>query len=188
MSAPFTYHTDFLPASAGALFDQLRNELAWVRHGEGTVPRMEYYVSKLGLPYTYGKGEFARTYQPQPTHDAIEAIRIGVEMYLDEGVTFEVCFLNRYLNQSDHLGWHSDNSPEMDDGRPIAIVSFGVSREIQFRTIGSADQVERLVLEHNSLCFMAPGMQDTHQHRIPKAGRQCGERVSLTFRGYKEPA
>ena len=28
------------------------------------------------------------------------------------------------------------------------------------------------------------GMQDTWQHRIPKASFQCGERISLTFRGY----
>ena len=41
-----------------------------------------------------------------------------------------------------------------------------------------------LRLGHGSLCLMAPGMQDTWQHRIPKASFQCGERISLTFRGY----
>jgi alkylated DNA repair dioxygenase AlkB len=98
--------------------------------------------------------------------------------------TFEVCFLNRYLNQSDHLGWHADDSPEMDDARPIGIVSLGVEREIWFAPKGKASGVTKVKLEHGSLCVMAEGMQDAWMHRIPKASFQCGERISLTFRGY----
>jgi hypothetical protein len=35
---------------------------------------------------------------------------------------------------------------------------------------------------------MLPGMQDTHYHRIPKSDREVGPRISLTFRGYVDPA
>lgn len=200
MSAPVTYISDFLALSADGIFHRLRTELAWVRHGDGTVPRLEYYTNTRNVPYTYGKGEFARTYAPQPTHEAIEEVRSVLQAHVD--AKFEVCFLNRYLNQSDHLGWHADDSPEMDDARPIAIVSFGVEREIWFRPLprpksttyvfdGAGElaevvppAVEKLTLGHGSLCVMAPGMQDTHQHRIPKSSRQCSERISLTFRGY----
>ena len=44
--------------------------------------------------------------------------------------------------------------------------------------------IEKLLLGHGSAAIMAPGMQDTHEHRIPKSSRQCGVRISLTFRGY----
>lgn len=47
--------------------------------------------------------------------------------------------------------------------------------------------VESLLLQSGSLCLMAPGMQDTHEHRIPKVGAIVGERISLVFRGYVEP-
>ncbi len=198
---PITYIPKFFDASADGIFRGLQG-LDWVRHGDGTVPRMEYYVSKLGLPYTYGKGEFARTYQPQPMSGYIQAVELalGFAPWLD---TFrpEVCFLNRYLHQRDWLGWHSDDSPEMDDDRPIVIVSFGVEREIQFRPILSTvvngndledgplpfPQARKLKLGHGSICIMHAGMQDKWQHRIPKAGFECGERISLTFRGYKKP-
>lgn len=30
---------------------------------------------------------------------------------------------NIYLVQTDQLGWHADDSPEMDDARPIGIVT-----------------------------------------------------------------
>ena len=105
-----------------------------------------------------------------------------------KGVRLEVCFANRYLNQRDQLGWHADDSPEMDDERPIAVVSLGVEREIWFRqqhhSLGPT--VEKLKLEHGSLCLMLPGMQLSWEHRIPKASFQCGTRISLVYRGYVE--
>jgi alkylated DNA repair dioxygenase AlkB len=176
---PITYIPDFL--TNPDYFEYLK-ELAWVRRDN--TPRMEYYINSVNVPYTYGKGEFARTYEPQPMDMTLSIIKASVEVRFN--TTFEVCFLNRYLNQKDHLGWHSDNSPEMDDSRPIAIVSFGVERDIWFRPIGSSDDITKLKLGNGSLCLMAPGMQDTHQHRIPKASFHCGERISLTFRGYNQ--
>lgn len=175
----------FLPKEdADKALQLLSTELAWERRGQ--VPRMEYHVNRMNVPYTYGKGDFARTYQPQPTHPVLEAIWLRLQ---DECKTiFDVCFCNRYLNQSDHLGWHSDDSPEMDDGRPIVTVSLGVEREIWFRSRDrSVAGTNKIVLPHGSACIMPAGSQDTHQHRIPKASFQCGERISLVFRGYVKP-
>ena len=72
----------------------------------------------------------------------------------------------------------------MDDGRPIAIVTLGAEREIWFCPNEDRADISKVLLEHGSLCVMAPGMQDTHLHRIPKAGFECGPRISITFRGY----
>lgn len=191
---PIDYYPGEFTATGGELMlKELQTRLDWKRYGDGTVPRMEYYINTVGVPYTYGRGDFARTYQPQPEIGTIDFIRHRVERMA--GAKFEVCFLNRYLNQSDHLGWHADDSPEMDDARPIAIVSFGVEREIWFRRklprVVNGNDLEELpptitkvLLQHGSVCIMRAGMQDTHEHRIPKCGRQCGERISLTFRGY----
>lgn len=194
MQAPVTYIPNFLtePEGKAALYNLA--QLAWLR--VGAVPRMEYYINTTGAPYTYGSGEFARTYESRPGDPTISWLWSKAEMQAEVG--FEVVFLNRYLNERDHLGWHSDNSPEMDDGRPIAIISIGTPREIWFRRIPPVIKddglglgvsyeptIDKLMLEHGSLCLMAPGMQDTHQHRIPKSSRACPERISLTFRGYK---
>ena len=172
---------DFLTKEeADECFKELSSELAWVRRE--TTPRMEYYVNEVGVPYTYGKGDFARTYDPQPNNIAIDFIKNKMAKITSD--YYHVCFLNRYLNQSDHLGWHSDNSPEMDDAKSIAIVSLGVERDIWFRPIDSDGDVTKVRLNHGSLCLMNPGMQDTFQHRIPKSSFMCGERISLTFRVY----
>ncbi len=127
MNAPTIYTPKFINNPDEA-FESLKNELEWERRGDA--PRSEYYCNDFPKSYTYGKGRGEREYQPRPYNDTILSIRKSIEAVTN--TTFEVCFLNRYLNQSDQLGWHSDNSPEMDDARPIAIVSLGVERDIWF--------------------------------------------------------
>lgn len=178
---PITYIPNWVE-NPDESFERLWNELDWVRHDK--VPRREYYCNELEVPYTYGTPPYARTYHPQPFHPTIVALQKKLET--TTGTPFEVCFLNGYENQSDQLGWHADDSPEMDDERPIGIISLGVEREIWFREKDNVSGPYKLKLGHGSLCMMHPGMQDTHQHRIPKASFMCGERISLTFRGYYE--
>jgi len=190
MEPPVTYHPKFV-ADPDLALKTLQNELEWERRSDA--PRSEYYCNDFQKPYVYGRGNGRRTYMPRPYHPVVMQIRSQLETLLTHW--FEVCFLNRYLDQSDHLGWHADDSPEMDDLRPIAVVSLGVEREIWFRPkvaplpdgVVSLADVQKLKLEHGSLCVMAPGMQDAWEHRIPKASFKCGERISLTFRGYVEP-
>ena len=177
--APVGYIRDFA-VFPDRVLQSLQEELNWVRHSDA--PRSEYYCNDVMMPYTYGRGNGRRTYHPQPWHPVILDIRSRLEE--ETKCKFEVCFLNRYLNQSDSLGWHADDSPEMDDARPIGVVSFGAEREIWFRRKGEKQVIDKLKLHHGSLCLMKPLMQDAWEHRIPKASFQCGERISLTFRGY----
>lgn len=176
---PITYRPGFV-ADPSAVLERLWSDLDWQKRD--STPRREYYCNDIPVPYTYGTGAGVRTYEVQPWHEDILAIKKMVEAAL--GTTFEVCFLNGYADARDHLGWHADDSPEMDDNRPIAIVTLGAEREIWFCPREDRNEVSRQLLESGSLCVMAPGMQDTHLHRIPKAGRECGPRISLTFRGY----
>lgn len=179
MKAPVTYEVGFV-ADPVVLFNTLWAELDWERRG--STPRREFYCNDVPVPYTYGSGAGVREYAPKAWHPALSAVKAAVEGRV--GAPMEVCFLNGYEDARDHLGWYADDSPEMDDERPIAIVTVGAEREIWFRPNSDALSVEMLLLESGSLCVMLPGMQDTHMHRIPKAGFICGPRISMTFRGY----
>lgn len=189
--------------------NDLDAQIEWIRRER--TPRLEAFYSKSNEPYTYGSGGFARTYFPNTDiPDLLHSIWFVLER--DFGVKYEACFLNKYEHAREHLGWHADDSDVIDDTRPIAVVSFGAERELWFRSnphvcyacngSGRYDHngspkcgacngtgreptpdVERLLLETGSLCIMKAGMQDTHQHRIPKSGHECGMRFSLTFRG-----
>lgn len=176
------YIPEFYPKDeADKIIDNLMN-LDWLR--VDNTPRMEYYCNAKEVPYTYGRGRGIREYKPQPFSEEITKIRKNLERLFK--CDLEVCFLNRYENQRDHLGWHADDSPEMDDDRPIIIVTFGVEREIWFKEQEGSDHIEKLTLGHGSVCVMPAHFQENHFHRIPKASFNCGRRISLTFRGYKE--
>jgi alkylated DNA repair dioxygenase AlkB len=187
LSAPVTYIANLVP-NPDEVFARLRDELAWERRD--TTPRSEYYCNDSPKPYIYGRERGRRLYEPRPYHPIVLAIRKDLEART--GAVLDVCFLNMYRDQTDQLGWHADDSPEMDDARPIVTVSLGAEREIWFRPNGSPKpvggapdpSVERLLLGHGSAAIMAPGMQDHWQHRIPKGSRSCGARISLTYRGY----
>lgn len=178
MKAPVTYIEDFA-SEENKLFEAMWGEFPWERR-EGT-PRKEVFFSDTFVEYTYGKGAGIRTYCSNPFPELLVDLRARVETL--SNARFDVCFANGYENNREHLGWHADDSPEVDASRPIAIVSFGAAREIWFCPVGRTAETEKLMLAPGSLCLMAPGMQATHWHRIPKAGFVCERRISLTYRG-----
>lgn len=165
-------------------------DLASVPWGTFTDARQECFMSLTTDTYTYGSGRGVRTYTPIPFLPWVESIR----QFLNDGALngraghkYNVCFLNRYADASQHLGWHADDSPGMDHEHPIAVISFGQAREIWWRRkdqkgVIPADQ--RQLLEHGSLFVMPAGMQRDHEHRIPKGDKKMEPRVSLTFRHY----
>lgn len=211
MSAPAIYVPEFIQ-DADYAFKTLRAELAWVRHDK--VPRSEYYVNETPSPYTYGDPRFARTYEPQPWHPILRAHVDQVNAFLES--TLDVNFLNMYEDGHDQLGWHADDSPEMDNDQAIVSISLGEEREIWARANerealrlvdlyvtenekGEASDERRkelflmyrkpevYLLGHGSLFVMKPGMQQTHEHRIPKSSKHvCGPRISETLRHYLE--
>lgn len=195
MDVPIIYTKGFVKEPE-KVFDRLWNELDWL---DVAGPRIEYYTNDHPVPYTYGSGNGVRTYMPQPMHPIIQSLRD--ELHSLTGFDFNACFLNGYRTGKDQLGWHSDDSPELDDKAPIAIISIGLSkkseREIMWRPklnllIDKSEALEvqrasvsKTLLENGSLCLMLPGMQDTHDHRIPKSSIVDSDpRISFTFRNY----
>lgn len=150
-------------------------------------PRWEKYYNDVSAPYTYGSGRGARTYEPSPWPAFVMSPRHNIESAFN--IDYDVCFLNRYNGERDHLGWHSDDSPEMDPAYPIMVLSLGASRAIEFRvredyTGPVSFQPYSVTLESGDLLVMPAGFQQIAQHRIPKVDRKTDVRISLTFRKY----
>lgn len=188
-----TYIPNWLP-NADQHYYTLVNEIAWEKRDDA--PRFECWMvnrhlRELLVPYTiteqdnytYGRGKGERTYQAVEMHPLVKLIQEW--MLFDDRIEprfLQGCFANRYDGERQHLGWHADDSPMINHEKPIAIVSLGEERLIEFKANGS-EETKPLLLGHGSLTLMPPGFQHTHQHRIPKGNKQMGRRISLTFRG-----
>lgn len=164
-------------------------EIPWV---DRTETRSECFMAYGDpYPYTYGQGRGVRTYNSIPMTPLVGFVMEGLNRWLQDNISsygpMTGCFLNRYLNHLQHLGWHADDFAGMDHSKCVAVISLGVTREIWWRDIGDKGEVPpdcRQALEHGSLFIMPPGMQHVKQHRIPKGSREMGPRISLTFRAF----
>lgn len=163
------------------IYDTLLNEVNWVNRD---APRDECFMSNIPLEYTYGNG-FTRTYNSVEMHPAV--LEIMNKLNSEFGTEYNVCFLNYYKSDKEHLGWHSDDSPEMDKDHAIAVISFGAERFIWCKDKdfkGNIPDEDKYLLEVGSLFVMPKGFQDVNLHKIPKNDRPCGGRISLTYRKY----
>ena len=185
-----SYERDVFP---GVRVEQLIAEVSWL---EVTPVRRECFMAESPTNYTYGSGRGARTYESTPYHPAVAQVQQHLNETLD--CRYNVCFLNYYRDEKQHLGWHADDTPGMLHSHPIAVVSLGAPREIWWRRtnlghpslheVGTVPPERRQLLESGSLFIMPAGFQQLYHHRIPKADRPCGPRVSLTFRRYEPEA
>lgn len=168
---------------------RLLAEVPWRRDTE---TRQEAFMTAKPYTYQYGSGRGVRSYTSTPFCCDVEALMQRLNVLMDYPYHWgplNGCFLNRYDDQTQHLGWHADNFVGMDHTRPVVVVSFGQPREIWFRENGKTGVVpeaDRQLLCDGSLLIMPPGFQHTHQHRIPRGDRSMGPRVSLTFRAFKD--
>ena len=164
------------------LYETLLREVPWVN--VGAAPRDECFMARdPSLTYTYGKANRTRLYRASPMHAAVEKIRERLNR--EFALSYNVCVLNYYRDEHQHLGWHADDSPEQDPAHPIAVLAFGATRELWTRPRGATGAVrpeDRYRMTPGGLFVMPPGYQDTHVHRIPKHDRPCGGRISLTYR------
>ena len=167
--------------------EALLEDTPWL---DRTEARGECFMSKGGgISYTYGQGRGVRTYTSCDYTFAVETVLSHVNVLMDKYGWGHMngCFLNLYRHDRQHLGWHADDFRKMDHSCPVVVVSFGEPREIWWRKKGERGAVpagNRQLLEPGSVFIMPPGMQFTHEHRIPKGSRNMGPRVSMTFRRF----
>ncbi len=185
--SPVTYIPGFVENHA-QWFERLSADLQWERRPDA--PRSEYWANVFDRPYTYGRGMGERTYAARPTHELIEAGRAMLQS--EHGVVLEGCFLNLYGTKRDWLGWHADDDKGIDHGKPIAVITLGQGRIIEYREVmlrpqpglkGVYGPTVGQMLEPGSLFLMHAGMQSMFEHRIPKASFEAKPRISMTYRG-----
>ena len=162
----------------------LRESVRWVNRD---APRDECFMANEELSYTYGSFGFSRTYNSVLMNSFVKILMDDLNDNFD--CNYNVCFLNYYKNEKQHLGSHSDDSPEMDKNHSITVISFGAEREIWVKEKGFSGNIpaeDKFLLNDGSLFIMPSGYQEKYLHKIPKWDKPCGGRISLTFRKFNK--
>jgi alkylated DNA repair dioxygenase AlkB len=98
------------------------------------------------------------------------------------GVSFTGALLNLYRDGKDSMGWHRDNERELGKNPIIGSVSFGETRQFQFRNFETKEELISIDLTHGSFLLMREGTQHYWEHRIPKTSTVIKPRINVTFR------
>lgn len=177
---PWIFIANFLsPSAADEWLSYSQSQIEW-RHNEikmfgkqTLLPRLEAIVGDGDYSYS------GLTLQAQPWTEKMQSLREVIQE--TSGFEFAIAIGNQYRNGSDHIGWHSDDSPEMGERPAIASLSLGATRKFQLRH-KVTKEVYTFELTHGSLFVMHPGCQEEWHHRICKTSSDVGVRINWTFR------
>jgi alkylated DNA repair dioxygenase AlkB len=173
----------FDPQEADDHFDALISEIDWrqeqIRMFDKTtnIPRLTAWYGDDEKPYTYSGIEM----QPSPWTERLLVIKTRVESLSE--TTFNSVLLNQYRDGSDSVAWHADNEPELGPVPVIGSVSFGATRDFQFRSNDPSGEgvTTTIELRHGDVLVMGGDTQKFWNHQIPKRAN-ASTRINLTFR------
>ena len=172
------------------LFKEIKEGVHWeqgVKRGKGKGWMREPRLTCLYgiMPYEYG-GRVMENWNWEKAPVAISRVKEKIERFLN--FKFDTLLLNRYRNEKDSVGWHSDNERIFGDFSIIASLTLlehkgsGGIRSMEFKSKKNERVGWEIGLENGSLLIMAGCIQKYWLHRIPRERKEKGERVNLTFR------
>lgn len=155
-----------------ALMRALLDELPW----EGSMAARR--TASFGVPYNYAQ----MVYPAAPFPPRLEAVRQRlVERFR---VRFNNCLLNHYPDGQSKMGFHSDDTSDLELGSGVAIVSLGYARPLRFRGREQPDERRSFLLRSGSVLYMTAAVQSYWAHAIKRA-RYAEDRISLTWRAFR---
>lgn len=173
------------PEQAERCYQQLAQQLNWQQpaikiFGKAVlIPRQQVWMGDPHCSYKYSGVLF----EPEPWHPLVWQLTEWVNQLCK--TRFNSVLLNWYADGQQHMGWHSDDEPELGQDPQIASLSLGQQRffDLKHKTCGTQLKLE---LGHGSLLLMAGQCQQYWQHRVPKMASATKGRINLTFREIKQ--
>jgi alkylated DNA repair dioxygenase AlkB len=139
------------------------------------LPRLQTWHADTGICYSYSRNLLeTRAWTP-----LLIEIKSKIEAFLS--FSFNSVLLNHYRDGMDHVGWHADNEIELGEQPFIASLSFGATRNFEFKHKISAIH-DKIFLRHGALLTMNSDFQHHWLHRIPIDQNIKQARFNLTFR------
>ncbi len=163
-------------------FNQLLDTTAWKQEGmkmygkQIDFPRLTAWYADEGKVYKYS----GLVNLPIPFTGMLLELKQAVES--KTGFEFNAALLNLYRSERDSMGWHSDDEAELGINPVIASLSFGETRNFQFKHKTVSKTTQTMQLQNNSLLLMQGQTQHNWLHQIPKSSKPAKARINITFR------
>lgn len=176
MNAPkILYIPDFWPEPTRLLSNFLEVVTTWDTRIQARK------TASFGVPYNYSGME----YEPVPIPELLEPVIEKLQTQL--GFLPNNCLVNYYADGISRMGFHRDDTANLELGTGVAILSLGAERALWFRLAEERSHRVGFPLVSGSLLYMPPEVQEHWQHGVTRDDSVTCERVSLTFRRCTTP-
>ncbi|OBP13959.1 DNA methylase [Rheinheimera sp. SA_1] len=171
---------------SAAVMQTLQQQLQWQQPelrlfgNMVSIPRQQVWMGDTHCSYRYS----GVTFMPQPWHPLVQKLTAWVNQQLNR--QFNCVLLNLYQDGSDHMGWHSDDEPELGFCPDVASLSLGQARRFDLKHKHQQYQLS-LPLQDGDLLLMQGPCQQHWLHRVPKQAQASSARLNLTFRYIEKP-
>jgi alkylated DNA repair dioxygenase AlkB len=166
-----TYYPHFLShADSTQLFTKLRQSISWQQE------QYQMFGKQIPSPRLvawYGDKEAAYRYSGilhQPNHWLPELLSIKEIIEQKFNLQFNSVLVNLYRNESDSMGYHSDNEIELGKNPTIASLSLGVTRKFNLKHKKNKS-LHKMTLTEGSLLIMSGDTQN-HWHHTYQSKRR----------------
>ena len=180
-----TYTPSFLSSSDSDLMMlELQSSLGLEGHGTKT---KSAWFTNCQTPYSWNSVRTGKVTKKKPVALEGNSAILGVMNRINEhlGTSLNACLVQYYPVGQSGVRLHDDLEPEMNCDDPIAVVSVGAERRVEFLhnyQLASDFAIKTIVPAHGSLYIMGSGTQDFFRHRVP-SDRSCNSwRASFSFR------
>lgn len=163
--------------------DEYLSELRMLPFYQPTLHLRGKTIRPNRLVLAYGESNLCYTFSgtsipAEPWTPLMLKLRDEVEKFT--ACTFNYVLLNMYPDGSSSIAQHKDNESGLHSTFPIAVVSFGAKRTIEFRKHKTPSTF--LKLDHGSLYCMQDATNKLFTHGIAPEPDVKTLRISLTFR------
>ena len=188
-----SYQSDFLgPSEKRAILHDLTSVKKFRDNAESYSNTKTLWLIRSSQSYEWfskaGK-QFPHEANPVQNFPAINSLMDKVNSHLSS--KFNSCLVTFYPDGGSEIRIHDNCEQVMDNREPIAVVSLGTSRRIDFLhnyKHKSEDPCKFLDVDDNSLYVMKSRCQEFYRHRVPAQNHVNGPRYSLSFRRVFEPS
>lgn len=174
------------------LHNELLDELKNINYNQEIINIYGKKIKSPRLSTSYGDDNITYKYsgkieKPNKWTKSLEKINESIIKFIDDNnlydnnKKFNFVLINKYRNQYDSIGLHSDNEKDILKNSPIASLSFGDDRN--FVIVRNKDNKKiDIQLDDNSLLLMLGETQKYYKHSVPKVPELKEVRYNLTFR------
>ena len=187
------YKQDFISEAENiALNETLRSHRKFKKDNTLSNFTKSLWLSRTSEPYEWKSRKTGSVIhnkaEPITDFPAIDAMldRVNAEL----GSDLNSCLIQYYPDNTSGIRVHDDFEHVMDNNQPIAVVSLGAKRTVEFfhnYQTTSETPAKSIGVQSNSLYVMKSKCQEYYRHRVPSAKEPTTDRFSLSFRRIVSP-